>query len=89
MGCLKFRLHLEARRFGLREWWLILSLLAVLTGVCGVVLLLRPGFGSRVLVVWIGITMLAEGILNFSTVITAVKIVKHQKPDAADVIDVL
>ena len=87
-GLFKIQIALEARRFGLREWWLIL-LLAVLTGVCGVVLLLRPGFGSRVLVVWIGITMLAEGILSFSTVITAVKIVKHQKPDAADVIDVL
>ena len=28
--------------------------------------------------------MLAEGILNLSTVITAVKIVKNQKPDVID-----
>ena len=32
----------------------------------------------------LGVSMLAEGILNLSTVITAVKIVKHQQPDVID-----
>ena len=29
-------------------------------------------------------TLLAEGMLNFSTVITAVKIIKHQRPDVIE-----
>ena len=29
--------------------------------------------------------LLSEGVLNFSTVITAVKIVKNQQPDSIDV----
>ena len=39
------------------------------------------------IVVLLGITLLLEGILNFSTVITAVKIVKNQRPDVIEVDD--
>ena len=47
----------------------------------------RPGEGTRVLMVLLGITLLLEGILNFSTVITAVKIVKNQRPDVIEIDD--
>ena len=31
--------------------------------------------------------LLAEGLLNFGTVLTAVKIIRHQKPDIIDADD--
>lgn len=75
-GLLKIQTALEAKRFGIAQWWVIL-LGAVLTGVLGAVLIFRPGFGAELLVVWLGITLLAEGILSLITVITAVRIIRH------------
>lgn len=83
-GLFKLQISLESKSFGLREWWLIL-IFAVITGIFGLVLLLTPSESSKILTVLIGISLLSEGILNFSTVITAVKIIRHQKPDIIDV----
>lgn len=87
-GLFRIQVALESKSFGIREWWLIL-IFAVLTAVCGLILMLRPGDGGRVLTVMLGITLLAEGILSLSTVITAVKIIKNQQFDVieADFID--
>ena len=79
----RMRISAEARRFGIREWWLILAL-AIVTAVCGLLLLIRPGDGSRLLVVLLGISLLAEGIMSLSTVLTAVKIIRHQQPDVIE-----
>ncbi len=82
-GLFKIQIAVDARRFGLRRWWLILTE-AILAAILGLVLIFRLTDSTRVLTVLLGITMLAEGILNLSTVITAVKIVKNQKPDVID-----
>ena len=82
-GLFKIQIAVDARRFGLRRWWLILTE-AILAAILGLVLIFRLTDSARVLTVLLGITMLAEGILNLSTVITAVKIVKNQKPDVID-----
>ena len=82
-GMFKIQISFEAKSFGIPEWWLIL-IFAVVTGICGLLLAIRPGDGGRVLTVILGITLLAEGMLNFSTVITAVKIIKHQRPDVIE-----
>ena len=55
--------------------------MAILAALAGLVLMFRPGEGTSVLMTVLGITLLAEGILNFSTMITAVKIIRHQQPD--------
>lgn len=83
-GLFKVQIALDSRRFGLSSWWLIL-VLALLTGLFGLVLLFRPGEGGRLLMILLGAAMLFEGILNFSTVITAVKIIQHQQPDVIEV----
>lgn len=44
----------------------------------------RPSESSNILTVLIGITLLSEGLMNLSTVITAVKIIKHQQPDVIE-----
>ncbi len=82
-GLFKIRIAVEAKQFGIREWWLILGA-AILTGVCGGILLFCPKEGNCLIAVLLGIAFLSEGILNLSTVITAVKVIKHQKPDVID-----
>ena len=41
----------------------------------------RPSESSLLLTTLLGISLIFEGVLNLSTVITAVKIVRHQLPD--------
>lgn len=83
-GLFKIQIALDAKRFGLSKWFLILAL-AVLTAILGGILMFRPGQGTRALMVIFGISLLSEGILNFSTALTAVKIVRNQVPDVIDV----
>lgn len=84
-GLFKIQISVDARYFGIRWWWLILAA-AILTGAFGLLLLFRPTEHAPMLVILFGISLLAEGILNLITVLSAVKIVKHQRPDR-DVID--
>lgn len=79
----KVQIALEAKPFGIKEWWLIMAF-AVFAGICGLLLLFRPGASARVLTVLVGITLLAEGLLNLCTVITSVKIIHYQQPDVIE-----
>ncbi len=79
-GLFKIQIAMDSRRFGIHQWWLILAA-AIIAGCLGLVLLLRPTESTTVMMVLGGISLLSEGILNLSTVLTAVKIVKNQKPD--------
>lgn len=79
-GLFKVQIAIDSKRFGLSTWWLIMAL-AVITVVVGIALVARPSDSSRVLIVLMGVSMLCEGILDLGTVITAVKIIKHQQPD--------
>ncbi len=81
---LKIQIALDSKRFGLREWWLILAF-AIVAGALGVIMIFRPSRSSIVITTLLGITLLAEGILNMSTAVTAVKIIRHQQPDYIDV----
>jgi len=83
-GLFKMQMSFDAKRFGLNRWWLIL-LCAILAGVCGLLLILRPVEGAQAIMILFGITLLFEGIMNILTAITAVKIIKTQKPDIIDV----
>lgn len=79
-GLFKIQIAVDSKRFGIRLWWLILAL-AILTGMVGTLLVFRPSESVPVLMVLLGISLLSEGILNVSTVLTAVKIIRHQMPD--------
>lgn len=82
-GLFKVQIALDSRKFGIRTWWMIL-LLAVLTGLVGLLLVFRPGESGRVLTIMLGISLLAEGVLNLCVVISTVKIIRHQQPDAVE-----
>lgn len=83
-GLFKIQIAIDSKTFGIREWWLILAL-AIVTVIFGGILIARPSESSSILTVLIGISMLCEGILNIGTMITAVKIIKHQQPDVIEV----
>lgn len=83
-GLFKMRIAREARAFGIRLWWLIMTAAAV-SGLCGLALMFRPGEGGQALRILFGVTLLCESTLNICTMLTAVKIIRHQKPDAIEV----
>lgn len=82
-GLFKIQIAFDSRRFGIRLWWLILCL-AILTGMVGLLLVFRPTESIPVLMVLLGISLLSDGILSLSTVLTAVKIIRHQMPDVIE-----
>lgn len=82
-GFFKIQLALDARRFGILRWWLIIAL-AALTCCAGTVLLCSPAAGVRIVTALLGAALLADGALNLSVALCTVKIVAHQRPDDLD-----
>ena len=80
---LKIQIAIDSKAFGIEKWWLILSA-AILTGILGFLLIFRPSESTRMIMILFGITLLAEGILNLITILTAVKIIRHQFPRGDD-----
>ncbi len=70
----KIRITLDARRFGISAWWVILAI-AVAAALLGAVLMFSPRKWLRLL---LGITFLAEGLMSMSTALAMVKIIRHQ-----------
>lgn len=83
-GLFKIRIAIEAKKFGIEKWWISFTA-AVISSILGLILIFRPGEGSTFLMIFLGVTLLAEGILSLSTVITMVKIINHQQPDIVDI----
>lgn len=79
-GIFKIRISLDSKKFGIKSWWAILALAAA-TAVIGAVLIFDSSTGAALLTVFLGISLLAEGLLNLYTVITTVRIIKNQQPD--------
>lgn len=79
----KLRIATDARKFGIDAWWTIFAF-AVLTGVIGILLVIRPWESARILTALLGISLLSEGILNLCVAISTVKIVKNQYPDVIE-----
>ncbi len=82
-GLYKIQISIDAKSFGIKLWWLIM-IEAISTSIIGVLLIMMPSNASKVLTILIGISSLIVGLLNLSTVLTAVKIIKHQKNDHID-----
>ena len=82
-GLFKIQAASDSKRFGLRPWWLILTL-AIMACLAGLLLVFRPMDGARALLILLGIAMLAEGILNLCVACSMIKIIRHQQPDVLD-----
>ena len=79
-GLFKVRIAFDARNFGIEKWWLTF-VLALISAAFGLILVFRPGAGSHMLMILLGMTFLFEGILGISMVITMVKIIDHQRDE--------
>ena len=82
-GASKLQTAIQSRRLGYKRWWLIVAL-AILTGILGFVLMFDPG---ELLMTFLGISLLSDGILNIVTIITAEKYFKNIRSDL-NIIDV-
>ena len=56
----------------------------MLAGLCGVLLILNPFAGSRVLATFLGISLMADGLLNICITANTVKAVDKKKHIEAD-----
>ena len=81
-GAIKLQTALDAKHFGLEKWWYIL-ILALVTCLCGLLLLLNPFSGMRALASWQGVTLIVDGAQNLCIVIYTVKTGKRN-PGGAD-----
>ncbi len=70
---LRLQMSVEAKKFGMKLWWGIL-ILAVITGIFGMILLIDPAGGARITVVFAGTAFLLEGILKLCVGIYTVRI---------------
>lgn len=80
---LKVQIAIDAKAFGISKWWLILAV-AILTGVVGFLLVLRPSESAQILMFLLGLSLISEGLLNLITILTAVKIIRRQRPEIID-----
>lgn len=86
-GVFKLQTSFDAKRFGLKEWWLIL-LGAILSIVLSALLVFDPFAGSDVLMIMIGISLLADGLQNLFNAIYTVKILKRENKNGKTYINV-
>lgn len=70
----KIQTSLDAKRFGISKWWLIL-ILAVIAGALGAMLLVIPLKVVEFVMVLIGINLVIDGVLNFWVVHDTVKMI--------------
>ena len=79
----KIQISIDSKDFGIQKWWLILTM-ATLTGVAGFLLVFRPSESIQIIMILFGIALITEGALNLITILTAVKIIRHQMPEVID-----
>lgn len=80
---LKIQIAIDSKEFGISRWWLILAA-AVLTGIIGFLLALRPSESVQIMMLLLGMSLLTEGILNLITILSVVKIIRNQKAVVSD-----
>lgn len=82
-GLFKLQSSLDARRFGLKVWGLLLAL-AICAGIIGTLLLLHPGESAKLLMILMGVGTLFEGVLNLYFALYAVKILRKGQPEVIE-----
>ncbi|MBR4165766.1 MAG: DUF308 domain-containing protein [Lachnospiraceae bacterium] len=74
----RIRIAFEAKRFGIRVWWIVF-VAAILTGIVAAVLMFRPGESAKVITVLLGISLVAEGILSALVAFSSVKVLDERE----------
>lgn len=69
---LRVQTTIDARKFGIGEWWILLCI-SLTAAVIGVLLLVMPFQGAKIIVNLVGLNICINGILNFVIVQSTVK----------------
>ena len=77
----KLQTALDAKRFGMPRWWLML-ILAIVAGGFGILLVFNPFEGAALFMRLIGITLIIDGIQNLWAALALVKVEK--RPDVIE-----
>lgn len=78
-GLLKLQTAIDARRFGLTQWWII-GAAAVLASAFGLLIMIDPRGSTGVTgaMMLLGLTLLTEGLLNLYVAVYTIKIAKKR-----------
>ena len=76
-GVLKIQTAMDAKKFGLEKWWLIL-LISLCAAVIGVLLLVMPMKGTGMILRFVGGNLLVDGILNLVIVQSTVRTIRRK-----------
>ena len=77
----KVQTALEARRFGLSTWWLLLALAVAAAG-AGAMLIAWPFRGAQTWVRAMGVALAAQGVLSFCVALCAIRVPLRRRLDA-------
>ena len=72
----KIQTAIEANRFGIERWWMIL-VIALIVAIIGVLLLIQPFRATGVITRLIGLNLCLDGILNLYVVQSTVKMIRR------------
>ena len=84
-GVSKMQTAVQSRKLGFTKWWLLFAL-AIITGIMGIIMLFSSE-SDAILMTFLGISLLSDGILNIMTICTASKYFKNIRSDL-NIIDV-
>lgn len=76
-GLFRIRTTVEAKKFGIEKWKILMAA-AIVSAVVGGILVFYYGENPEIV---LGITLIAEGLLNLITALSLIKIVKNQLID--------
>ena len=76
----KIQVAIDSKRFGIEKWYLIL-VLAIITGVLGMVLIAWSPLEFRKAMVLIGLASLFEGIMCLDVSMSVIKVTQNQRFD--------
>lgn len=89
-GLFSIQSAIDAKKFGIRRWWLIL-IFSILTVGIGLVMIFNPVRSAKVLAVITGIALIASGVEALIVALQTVKIkkaVKDRSPIEVDYIEI-
>ena len=73
----KIQMSVDAKRFGLVQWWQIL-IVALATGVIGVLVFIRPFDAAATMMILVGFSIFLEGLLNLCVALLTIRIIKNR-----------
>lgn len=80
-GVFKLQTAVDSKRFGLGKWWLI-AVFAMLSFAAGILLVVSPFEAAAAMTVIMGISLFADGLMNFCVAFCAVKAEADKYVDA-------